>query len=279
MVPSERLTSGQLNCPHHAPWASFVTSVTCFTSTWLTVDRNRYRSEQVIKAERAWFPPPRSPFRSGMVILTRRSRPRPRRSRPRPGRSRLRPARSAPPRPSEPRCAARGGSGREHAADQRPPGQRADDPVDGDSERLLEAAHRGRGLGPEDPVDREAAARAAGLVAEPELLLESAYRVAGAATGQHDDQGAPGLRPDDPVDVQLVRDLELLHRRLGLRPEDPVHGHVVAAVPQQVLEGRDGMPLAALLYHWPRLDLVAHRVLLWVGPRSRHGRANRLQAR
>src|SRR6266536_2080423 len=209
MVPSERLTSGQLNCPHHAPWASFVTSVTCFTSTWLTVDRNRYRSEQVIKAERAWFPPPRSPFRSGMVILTRRSRPRPRRSRPRPGRSRLRPARSAPPRPSEPRCAARGGSGREHAADQRPPGQRADDPVDGDSERLLEAAHRGR----------------------------------------------------------------------GLRPEDPVHGHVVAAVPQQVLEGRDGMPLAALLYHWPRLDLVAHRVLLWVGPRSRHGRANRLQAR
>src|SRR6266568_1034392 len=73
----------------------------------------------------------------------------------------------------------------------RPPGQRADDPVDGDSERLLEAAHRGRGLGPEDPVDREAAARAAGLVAEPELLLESAYRVAGAATGQHDDQAAP----------------------------------------------------------------------------------------
>ena len=62
----------------------------------------------------------------------------------------------------------------------------------------------GRGLGPEDPVDREAVARAAGLVAEPELLLQPADRVTGAAAGQHDDQGAPRLRPDDPVDVQLV---------------------------------------------------------------------------
>src|SRR6266704_2569044 len=69
-------------------------------------------------------------------------------------------ARSAPPRPSEPGCTCPGRtrppdqparSGREHAADQGPPGQRADDPVDGDAERLLEAAHRRRGLGPEDP--------------------------------------------------------------------------------------------------------------------------------
>src|SRR5213592_1273084 len=44
---------------------------------------------------------------------------------------------------------ARGGSEREHAADQGPPGQRADDSVDGDAERLLEAAHRRRGLGAE----------------------------------------------------------------------------------------------------------------------------------
>src|SRR6266699_5627105 len=192
--------------------------------------------------------------------------------------TRARPA----PRPRGPAnlvTPARGGSEREHAADQGPPGQRADDPVDGDAERLLEATHRRRGLGPEDSVDREAAAGVAGLVAEPELLLQTAHRVTGAAAGQHDDQGAPRLRADDPVDVQLVRGLELLHRRLGLRPEDPVHGHVVAAVTQQVLEGRDGMPLAAPLYQWPRLDLVAHRVLLRVGPRSRQGHAIRLQAR
>src|SRR5882757_370590 len=78
-------------------------------------------------------PAPAQPPRPSMVILA-------------PGAALLAVARSAPPRPSEPRYAARGGSEREHAADQSPPGQRADDPVDGDSERLLEAAHRGRGL-------------------------------------------------------------------------------------------------------------------------------------
>src|SRR6266699_968357 len=109
--------------------------------------------------------------------------------------TRARPA----PRPRGPAnlvTPARGGSEREHAADQGPPGQRADDPVDGDAERLLEAPDRRRGLG----------------------------------------------------------------------PEDPVHGHVVTAVPQQVLQGRDGMSVAAPLHQRPRLDLVAHRVLLGLAP-------------
>src|SRR5262249_36280124 len=99
-------------------------------------------------------------------------------------------ARSAPPRPSEPRCATRGGPGGEQAPAGGPPGQRADDPVDDEPERLLEAAHGGRGLGPEYSVNREAVARTAGLRAKPELFLETAYRVPGAAAGQHDDQGA-----------------------------------------------------------------------------------------
>src|SRR5580704_5953037 len=69
------------------------------------------------------------------------------------------------------------GSEREHAADQGPPGHRADDAVDGNPERLLEGAHRGSGLGPEDPVDRQALARIAGQVTELEFLLDAAHRV------------------------------------------------------------------------------------------------------
>src|SRR5690348_4022095 len=234
--------------------------VTRFTGFLSTVDRYQYRLPADHLYRTGPVPAPAQPSSpSGETVLTRLSRPYPAQpSWPRPA-----------PRPRGPAnldAPARGRSEREHAADQGPPGQRADDPVDGDPECLLEAAHGCRGLGPEDPVDREGVALAAGLVAEAEFLLEPAHRVTGAAAGQHDDQSAPRLRADDPVDVQLVRGLELFHRRLGLRPEDPVHGHVVTTVTQQVLEGRDGMPLAAPLHQWPRLDRVAHCVLLWVGP-------------
>src|SRR5262249_3104031 len=156
-----------------------------------TVDRMPAGSEQVNHAERAGSQPRQTCPRSGAAALARAAvfaRA-----------AALALARSAPPRPSEPRCATRGGSEREHAADERPPGQRADDSGDDEPERLLEAAHGGRGLGPEDSVNREAVARTAGLLAKPELLLETAYRVPGAAAGQHDDQSAPRLRPDDPV--------------------------------------------------------------------------------
>src|SRR6185437_13288254 len=71
----------------------------------------------------------------------------------------------------------------EHSADQGPPGDGADDTVDGDGrdvlvECLLEAADGGVSLGPEDPVDLHALARVPRLVAELELLLHAADGVA-----------------------------------------------------------------------------------------------------
>ena len=82
--------------------------------------QDRYSSEQVIYAERAWFPPPRSPPRPGLgirvpgVAALARAAFSPRRGRPRPGAAALALARSAPPRPSEPRCATRGGLDRSY---------------------------------------------------------------------------------------------------------------------------------------------------------------------
>src|SRR5205823_11637684 len=66
----------------------------------------------------------------------------------------------------------------EHAADQRLPGHRADDPVDGHGryilgDGVLEPAYRGVGLGAEDTVDLQALARVAGQVTELELLLDA----------------------------------------------------------------------------------------------------------
>src|ERR1700730_9217900 len=163
---------------HQTPLS--LTLVTCFTAILSTVDSNRHRLLAGHLYRTGPVPAPAQPSSpSGVAVLDRLSRPRPSVEPSSPGsavlvqRSRPRPAQSAPrpaPRPRGPAdlvAHARGGSEREHAADQGPPGQRADDPVDGDPERLLEAAHRSRGLGPEDPVDREAAALA-GLVAEAE---------------------------------------------------------------------------------------------------------------
>src|SRR5262245_49806892 len=91
---------------------------------------------------------------------------------------------------------------REHAADQRLPGDRPDDAVDGDRrdvlvQGLLEAADGRVGLGTEDPVDLEALAGVAGQVAELELLLDPADGVAQAALAHGDDQRRPGVGTDD----------------------------------------------------------------------------------
>jgi hypothetical protein len=56
---------------------------------------------------------------------------------------------------------------------------------------LLEAADGGVGLGPEDPVDGQARVRVAGQVAELELLLHPADRVALTALPDRDDQRRP----------------------------------------------------------------------------------------
>src|SRR6185312_12651337 len=111
----------------------------------------------------------------------------------------------------------------EHSADQGPPGDGADDTVDGDGrdvlvECLLEAADGGVSLGPEDPVDLHALARVPRLVAELELLLEPA------------DGGVGG------------------------GSEDAVHGEVVTAGLQQVLQGLDGMVLVILADERPWAD-------------------------
>src|SRR5512132_30974 len=140
---------------------------------------------------------------------------------------------------------------REHAADQRPPGDGADDAVDRDRgdvlvQGLLEAPHGGVGLGTEDPVDLEPLARVAGQVPELELLLHPAHRVPLAALLDRDDQGRPGVGADDPVDGQALLLLEGADGGLGQGTEDPVDGDAVAAGPEQVLEGLDGMVLVAL---------------------------------
>jgi len=146
-----------------------------------------------------------------------------------------------------------------HPADQPLPGDRADDAVDGDRghvlvERLLEGAHRGLGLRAEDPVDLQALARVAGQVAELELLLDPANGVAGAAPPDGDDQRPPGVGADDAVDGQAPLPLEGAHRRVGGRAEDAVDGDAVAARPEQVLQGLDGVLLVTLADQWPRAD-------------------------
>src|SRR6185437_15993208 len=146
-----------------------LTLVTRFTGFLSTVDRDRYRLRAGHLYRTGLVSRP-----SAAVLALRRNRRHPAQL-PYPAQpSSPRPA----PRPRGPAnldAPARGRSEREHAADQSPPGQRADDPVDGDPERLLEAAHGCRGLGPEDSVDREGVALAAGLVAEAEFLLEPAH--------------------------------------------------------------------------------------------------------
>src|SRR4051812_45037379 len=84
-----------------------------------------------------------------------------------------------------------GGSERQHAADERLPGHRADDAVDRHRgyvrlDRLLEVADGLFRDRPEDAVDLRPLARVAGQVAELELLLYRAHRVALRATPDGD---------------------------------------------------------------------------------------------
>src|SRR3954453_18199061 len=90
----------------------------------------------------------------------------------------------------------------QHPADQRPPGDRADDAIDRDVEGVLEAAHGRVGLRPEDPVDLNALRRIAGEVAELELDLHAADGVAGAPAAHRDDGLGPGERAGDAVGRQ-----------------------------------------------------------------------------
>jgi tetratricopeptide (TPR) repeat protein len=189
-------------------------------------------------------PPPVPGGRPTARRRTRRRQPPQRPQPPDPGRAAdcLVPARGASGRP---------GLERQHAADQRPPGDRADDAVDRDRGDVLvqgplEVADGGVGLGAEDAVDLEALAGVAGQVAELELLLHPAYRVPLASLLDRDDQGRPGVGADDPVDRQALLLLEGPDGGLGPGPEDPVDGDGVAAGPEQVLEGLDGMVLVAL---------------------------------
>src|SRR5918996_5061527 len=73
------------------------------------------------------------------------------------------------------------------------------------------------------------------------------------------DQGPPGDRADDAVDrdrgdVLVQGPLEGADGGVGPGTEDPVDGDGVAAGPQQVLEGLDGMVLVALADQWPGAD-------------------------
>src|ERR1700759_2500323 len=151
----------------------------------------------------------------------------------------------------------RSGSDREHAADQGLPGDRADDAVHGHRwdvgvQGLLEAADQGFGHRPEDPVDLRAVARLAGAVHE--LFLDPAHGVALVAALDGDDEGRPGVGAGHAVDGQPVLLLERTYGGAGGGPEDAVHGHRVAAGPEQVLQGLDRVLLGALADERPRLD-------------------------
>src|SRR6185437_3724960 len=102
-----------------------LTLVTRFTGILSTVNRNRYRllAGHLYRTGLVSAPAqPSSPF-GETVLALRRDRPHPAQpSAPRPA--------PRPRGPADLAAPARGGSEREHAADQGPPGQRADDPVD-----------------------------------------------------------------------------------------------------------------------------------------------------
>src|SRR4051794_1351029 len=165
---------------------------------------------------------------------------------------------SAMRRPFDSWRGCRPSSEREHPADQRAPGDRADDAVDSDAEGLLEAPDGLVGLGPEDPVDLDALRRIAGQVAELELHLDAADGVAGAAAPDRDDDGGPRLRTDDPVGRESAARLHGAHGGLRHRPEHAVHRDVVSVGPKELLQRQDRVALVAVPADGPRLDRIAH---------------------
>jgi len=158
----------------------------------------------------------------------------------------------------------------------------ADDPVDGNWRAPAgSCAPRLAVLGPKIP--STARARAPGAPdwsrKTGNSSLESAYRVRRCCHGPGVMTRAPQVcGPTIPSTCNWSAIWKLLHRRLGLRPEDPVHGPRGGPRSRsRLLEGRErGCPWLPCFTNWPRLDLVAHRVLLWVGPRPRHGRGKPL---
>ena len=116
--------------------------------------------------------------------------------------------RARPVHPPNPAGREARGLARQHSADEGAPGDRPDDAVDCDRERLLEPAYRRVGLRPEDAVELQSRARDPREVAERELLLDAAHRVAAAALPDGEDHRGPRLWTDDAVDREALALLE-----------------------------------------------------------------------
>jgi hypothetical protein len=84
---------------------------------------------------------------------------------------------------------------------------------------VLKSAHRGVGLRAESAVDLYAFGGVAGFIAELELLLHAAYRVAACAFLDLHDERLPGGGVDGSVGGETFAGLERLHGGVGLRAE------------------------------------------------------------
>jgi len=149
-------------------------------------------------------------------------------------------------------------SSRQHAAHERPPRDRPDDPVDSDPERLLKGTDRCIGARPEDPVYLETAVRIAGEVAELELLLDTTYCVPCASPPHGHDQRLPGPRSNDAVHSQPGSALKRFDGRLRSRAEQAVNRHALAACSEQILQRPHRMIARPTSNHRPRQDHRSH---------------------
>src|SRR3954452_12292034 len=156
---------------------------------------------------------------------------------------------------------------RQHTADQRLPGDGADDAVHDhrgnvQRQRVLKAAYGGIGLWSEGSVDLETLVGIAGSIAELEFLLHAPHRIAAIAAFDLDDQSDPRLRIDDAVAGQTLAGLERLCRSRGQRTEYAVDRKLVAARTQQKLQCLDGVPVMSDLDHGPWAESAGHVALL-----------------
>src|SRR5918912_1480242 len=127
---------------------------------------------------------------------------------------------------------------------------------------MLKGPHRTVGLRPKDPVHLEPLTGVARQVAELELLLNTADRVAVAALLDLDDKSRPRLRTDDPVSNQAMARLESLDGGLGSWTEHAVDRDAVPTRPQKILQGLHWVPVVAVLDLWPGADAPRHVVSL-----------------